>query len=649
MNNGGIVPEVCVFGKRNPAGNTVAERVACGMVSRMSERAPHDDPRATLKLDAPSADDEAGEGRTVRLKLPEAVAGGSLEDSTVHRQISAALDAQYDVLHKIGGGGMGVVYLARDRRLGRHVAVKRLNRDALLSEPLRERFMREAQAIAALNHIHIVHLYALGEDHQGPYIVMEYVPGPKADDAGKEPAPPWSLADRVSREGPLPLDVALELILKIGGAIRYAHERDVIHRDLKPSNVLMDASGEPKVVDFGLARVSSDHARPLTMPGERMLSLGYGAPEQEADASLTDGRVDVYGLGALLYFCVTGKNPRYFRPNDVAEVLRMPVLKALETSKEKRWASVAAFMEALTLIQSPRASGISTSKTTWRCKWCDTANPVVVKYCGECGWDGGIECPECGSESRFGIQFCGVCGADGKAYEAASRLLQDLEAHRQRRDFSTILQREKQIATFNAKGSKGRRIIERISELGQEAGAALRRRVALAAAIEREFVAGHYEHVRDYIVELHEVSQDRPYEDMAKKLDRLILDRDIARLHTMIGRGEWRFAARFAAQLAEGAGHDNAEVRRLRERVRARLLSRRVVRAAAALLVVVLAYVFAAAPIYRFANGRPGPGFYFVFGPAKAIHHASPLSPVLLRYARLWGAEEMFESLKPAT
>ena len=303
---------------------------------------------------------------------------------------------QYTICSRIGNGGMGVVYLARDRRLGRFVAIKRLNSQAQAIPTLRQRFLHEARAVATLSHVHIVHIYALGEDDDGPFIVMEYVAGPDQTDVQKEigagglvqPNPPLTLEQYVSRHGQLSSDEAVEIMLKIGRAVAYAHANGVIHRDLKPSNVLLDKSSEPKIVDFGLARLMHKEEVKLTVPGEKLLSLGYGAPEQESDASLSDERADVYGLGALLYIVITGQNPRYFREQDVPVPLREVVVKALATDREQRWQSAAAFNEALHQIQTKTRVETPTVKTTWRCKWCDAVNPLTIKFCAECGWDG---------------------------------------------------------------------------------------------------------------------------------------------------------------------------------------------------------------------------------------------------------------------
>ena len=270
---------------------------------------------------------------------------------------------QYTIYSKIGNGGMGVVYLARDRQLGRFVAIKRLNRSAQSIPSLRQRFLQEARAVAALSHVHIVHIYALGEDEDGPFIVMEYIAGP--DDSSVrsdvqvgglvQPNSPLTLDQYVTKHGAFAADEAIELLMKIGRAVAYAHSNGVIHRDLKPSNILMDKSGEPKIVDFGLARLMHKDESKLTVPGEKLLSLGYGAPEQESDASVSDERADVYGLGALLYFVITGQNPRYFREQDVPVPLREVVVKALATDKEQRWPTASAFTEALHQVQRKRA------------------------------------------------------------------------------------------------------------------------------------------------------------------------------------------------------------------------------------------------------------------------------------------------------
>jgi serine/threonine protein kinase len=563
------------------------------------------------------------------------------EDSTVYRPTDAAnLASQYEIVDKIGDGGMGVVYLARDRRLGRCVAIKRLNASCLSNDVMKDRFFQEARAVASLNHIHIVHIYSLGEDKDGPFIVMEYVAGPKAAMRENLPAPAYTLADRVHREGPLALDSALDLMIKLCRAIEYAHGCSVIHRDLKPTNILLDESREPKIVDFGLARVGQLSVDPLTLPGEKMLSLGYGAPEQEADASLADERADVYGLGALLYFCITGKNPRYFRPNDLPEVLRMSIVKALETDRDQRWEAVKAFRMALMLIQSPEQTKLSTAKTTWHCKWCDTVNPVVIQFCGKCGWDGGVLCAECGSESRYGIQYCGVCGGDAKAYETAQRVLKAMQQHMEQREFSLVSQTEHHMAGFRPQGVNGREIIDRAHELADEAETAFRRRSALHSEIQREIDAQNYEQVRKHIAEYNALAFDDAFADTLVTLDGLQYARDLSRLGGAVEGAHWVYAMRLAQELRQPGARPEVEL--LFRRISRKLFQKLVLRWAGVSVVSFMLYLMSGAPVYR-VMGRPQIGIYrYVYAPLSWMQDSTVFRRPLRAYARVYDAGDMF-------
>ena len=300
-------------------------------------------PDKTAKISTASFDGDRTEridpsGGTVALESSGAPATGTAE--------GVPLSSLYAIQSKIGGGGMGVVYLAKDLKLGRYVALKRLNAQSNANAGLRKRFLNEARAVAALNHIHIVHIYALGEDADGPYIAMEYVSGPAATTGSRQlsgdpalPHAPVSLDRQVAENGQYTVNEAVDLLVKITKAVAYAHANGVIHRDLKPSNILLDETGEPKIVDFGLAHLKASDASKLTVPGEKLLSLGYGAPEQETDASVSDERADIYGLGGILYFAITGQNPRYFREQDIPASLREALTKALATDREQRWPS----------------------------------------------------------------------------------------------------------------------------------------------------------------------------------------------------------------------------------------------------------------------------------------------------------------------
>jgi len=207
----------------------------------------------------------------------------------------------YAVLQRLGGGGMGEVYLAEDTRLGRRVALKRPS-EAFLSAPdARERLHREASAAGRLNHPNIAAVYDVLDVDAYPYIVMEYVEGE-------------SLAG-VLRRGPLPLDQALTVATEIADALASAHAKGIVHRDLKPANISLTPDGHAKVLDFGLAKgpaaahpTSSATLDTLTVPGQTMGTPGYSSPEQLVGAP-ADPRDDIYSFGVLLFELLTGRRP----------------------------------------------------------------------------------------------------------------------------------------------------------------------------------------------------------------------------------------------------------------------------------------------------------------------------------------------------
>ncbi len=555
----------------------------------------------------------------------------------------APLATQYSVIDKIGDGGMGIVYLAQDNRLGRYVAIKRLLKSGLTSRTLQDRFFQEAKAIAALNHIHIVHVYALGEDDEGPYIVMEYVPGPGGDPGSDLPTRPYTLDDQVHKHGALAVPDALDLVIKLSRAIQYAHSCRVIHRDLKPTNVLIDESGEPKIVDFGLARHSVDgEDQKITMPGTRMLSMGYGAPEQETDASDTDERADVYGLGALLYFCLTGRNPRYFREADVPESLLVAVVRALETDRDNRWQNVGEFLSTLLQVKTPSTIDVPTNKTHWRCKWCDTMNLVLSQFCGKCGWDGGEECAECGTQTRLGIQFCGACGADAREYEAALSVYARVKGFSELKDYEQVVQVAPQISSFKPRGPSGRAIVEQIKNFAASAEAATTRRSFLSEAIPKELTLGHYELVQTYTDEFQLLSNAATFIDTRDSLPDLILTRDLGRAKEAFDDQDWEYAGRICEGVLAGQDSENTDAKRMLVHVRRLRKRQRRAYSISMYLALFLVYILSAAPVYRLA-GEPSGGFVGVFYfPVVVFHNDTVIRAPLGVYTRMWGAEGMF-------
>lgn len=239
---------------------------------------------------------------------------------------------QYTVESQLGAGGMGVVYLATDTRLGRQVAIKVLHDISLTDVERLARFDREARVLASLNHPNIAAIHGLEKAGDMTFLVLEYVPGE-------------TLAERVAR-GPLPIKEALDIARRIAEAVDAAHQRGIVHRDLKPANVKITPEGQVKVLDFGLAKpldattagsesaATATHPRDLTHAGMVIGTLSYMSPEQASGRDV-DGRTDIWALGCILYEMLTGR--RTFAGGSTTEILvqvldRDPDWNALPTN-----------------------------------------------------------------------------------------------------------------------------------------------------------------------------------------------------------------------------------------------------------------------------------------------------------------------------
>jgi serine/threonine protein kinase/tetratricopeptide (TPR) repeat protein len=200
--------------------------------------------------------------------------------------------SHYRILDRIGAGGMGEVYLAEDSLLHRRVALKILSQAFAHTSDLRERFAREAQALAALNHPHIVTIYEVGEYQGRPFFAMEFIKG-------------HSLRE-IMVEGPLPIERILALGLQICEGLTEAHGQGIMHRDIKPSNIIIDEKNTARIIDFGLAR--SEAQPDMTQTPTLMGTIAYMSPEQVRGEKSTDAS-DLFSLGIVLYQMITGKLP----------------------------------------------------------------------------------------------------------------------------------------------------------------------------------------------------------------------------------------------------------------------------------------------------------------------------------------------------
>ena len=318
--------------------------------------------------------------------------------------VSDRIFGDYELLQQIGRGGMGIVYKARQVALNRVVALKMIRAGEYASPLLIQRFHREAEATANLQHPNIVPIYETGEIHGQHYLSMALIEGGSLDDyiarwVARETSPEKDArsAWRARME-----DVA-RIIARVARAVDHAHQHGVLHRDLKPSNIIVDQRGEPHLTDFGLAKVLGRGDSSLTVTGAIMGTPSFMAPEQAAgkNKSVTTA-ADVYSLGAILYAMLTGHPP--FRADTPVETLRQVVeqepkhpstlregidsdlstiaMKCLEKEPQRRYASAVALAEDLErwLRKEPiQARSIHNAERLWR--WC-RRNPQVAALSG---------------------------------------------------------------------------------------------------------------------------------------------------------------------------------------------------------------------------------------------------------------------------
>src|SRR5882762_6121690 len=272
-------------------------------------------------------------------------------------ELQAALADRYAIERELGSGGMATVYLARDLKHRRFVALKVLS-PALAASLGADRFLREIELAARLQHPHIVTVFDSGDAGGILWYTMPYVEGE-------------TLRARLARERQLPLDVALRIATEAARALEFAHQHGVLHRDVKPENLLLTTDGSTMVADFGIARPWGEMSK-LTQSGVVVGTPAYMSPEQAAGERELDARTDVYALGCVLYEMLAGEMP-YSGPNaqavlakrlsepapslrttrDLPVAIERTVARALARSPADRYASAAEFARALQSIDVP--------------------------------------------------------------------------------------------------------------------------------------------------------------------------------------------------------------------------------------------------------------------------------------------------------
>jgi serine/threonine-protein kinase len=285
---------------------------------------------------------------------------GATEVADIAR-LRAAIAGSYRIERALGEGGMAVVYLAEDLKHHRKVAIK-VMRPELGATLGSDRFLREVEISAQLTHPHILPVFDSGAVHGVLYYVMPFVEGE-------------SLQQRITREGPLPVDDALRIAREVADALAYAHERNIVHRDIKPANIMI-SRGHALVADFGIAR-AMDTQTAITRTGLAVGTPQYMSPEQATGASSVDGRSDVYALGCVVYEMLVGEPP-FTGPNSQTIMARslteaprpvsasrigLPatldgvIARALAKNPADRWRTAQQFADALTSAADVARSG----------------------------------------------------------------------------------------------------------------------------------------------------------------------------------------------------------------------------------------------------------------------------------------------------
>lgn len=212
---------------------------------------------------------------------------------------------RYKIVDEIARGGMAAVFLAEDPLIRRKVAVKVLSNKLLEDDPnYYDRFQQEAETIAALEHSAVIPIYDFGHQRELTYIVMRYMPG-------------GTLEERL-QNGALPLEEVGFVIERVGSALAEAHEKGILHRDIKPANILFNGRNEPFLSDFGTAK-NLQAAKGITGTGVMIGTVEYMSPEQIQGTKELDGRTDIYALGIVLYFMLTGDLP--FKGDSIVSIV----------------------------------------------------------------------------------------------------------------------------------------------------------------------------------------------------------------------------------------------------------------------------------------------------------------------------------------
>ena len=468
-------------------------------------------------LDAPPPKQADSDNRPNALDGIGTTLGGDQAPSTSERAKTSS-GARYRIIEKIGEGGMGVVYKAEDTKLGRVVAIKRLLPKAEAQQKGLDRFMREANVVAKLNHINIIGIHDIERDNNGPFIVMEYVEG-------------RSLEEIIESDGKVEEQRALGLFRQVCQAIGHAHRLGIIHRDIKPANILLTPDGIPKVLDFGLAQMATESD--LSRTGYGMGTMHYMPPEQMRDAKNVDHRADIYALGATFYHMLTGERPKMIRPEKLPENLRAAVCKCIEDEPSNRYFSVAELLTDLDSAAEDKRSAVSRKEEEGACHSCGHINLESAKFCKKCGTGLFEKCPKCEGENRVGSEYCTSCGLNVIDFQKSQEHTQRAEEYLKDYKYSRAIKELKAALELEV----GKTEMEALLSTAEQSLLSLNDHRKKAETFKQDKL---YEEAEKEIQEAIQLdSTDDSLGLMADELDSLIQQKhlEIARAH----RGKYRF------------------------------------------------------------------------------------------------------------
>jgi len=342
--------------------------------------------------------------------------------------IGQKINDEFEIVGILGKGGYGTVYEAQDLALKRRVALKLMLREKTSNKEFVDKFLREARTAAMLSHPNIVRIHLVGFSQvlQQHFLAMEYVEG-------------VTLSDIMSKEGAVPADRAVDIMIQAATGLAEAHRKNIIHRDIKPGNVMITPKGVVKIADFGLAKVYDPDAEASTVIG-----TPYFMPPEQFEGKARDGRTDIYALGVTFYYILTLKRP--FDGRTPAEVLMnvlrsapvppmehnpdvpealWPIIRRMIARKlDDRYSTCDEILRDLKAFQS----GADSEEKAF-CTACGFANVFTAQTCVECGASLLEPCPSCGTPDVVGAKFCGTCGANLVEEKAIAGLVAEAQSH----------------------------------------------------------------------------------------------------------------------------------------------------------------------------------------------------------------------------